>query len=405
MPTVLRPDLPPEIDEVFARVLAKRPDERYGSCREFIDAARTALGILGQGTESSLAFGTLTGGPQSGPPLGSHPGVPPDRFSWSSPDSQAPAADPVAPGSAAGVPPSGSAPHWAGSSQPGATLTSHRRQYGIAGPGEPGRPAGAQPPPGQPRGPRWYRRPRWLALLAVLVLAAAGLGTWAGLSGSGSHHGTRATQSVSGTPKPKKTGPSALMSALMLANQSSDAVGKLPPSTCKQQGSDVVTCTTPAPGISGVVFRTYPNLTALYAAYTAKVMSLSPSGQFKQNFSDCGLEQTVGEVGWNHQFKHPKTYTVSQMTEGMVTDDQAAGRVFCNFSQGLEYMVWTQDDGHLMGVVAGPIHENVWNWWVAIHHNIGLGGAAMNMNLNPSASASPQMSSMSPSASMSSMGG
>ncbi len=30
------------------------------------------------------------------------------------------------------------------------------------------------------------------------------------------------------------------------------------------------------------------------------------------------------------------------MTMGMVTDDQAAGRVFCNYTQGLEYMVWTQ---------------------------------------------------------------
>src|ERR1700678_3648712 len=31
-PTMLRPELPPAVDEVFARVLAKRPDERYGSC-------------------------------------------------------------------------------------------------------------------------------------------------------------------------------------------------------------------------------------------------------------------------------------------------------------------------------------------------------------------------------------
>ena len=51
MPTVLRPELPPEIDEVFGRVLAKRPDERYGSCREFVEAARMALGIFGTATE------------------------------------------------------------------------------------------------------------------------------------------------------------------------------------------------------------------------------------------------------------------------------------------------------------------------------------------------------------------
>jgi hypothetical protein len=220
------------------------------------------------------------------------------------------------------------------------------------------------------------------------------------LSGSNSHAGNRPTAN-----KPKKPTPSALMQALTLTNGVSDAAGKLPPSTCRQQGSDKVTCTAPAPGISQVVFQTYPNLTALYNAYMARAESLSSSSQFKQNYNDCGFEKTVGEVGWNHQFQHPKTYTVEKMMTGTVTDDQAAGRVFCNFTQGLEYMVWTQDDGHLMGVVAGAPHQNVWNWWVAVHHNIGLGGA---MNMGPSQSPSmgttpSSMNSMSPSASTSGM--
>jgi hypothetical protein len=143
------------------------------------------------------------------------------------------------------------------------------------------------------------------------------------------------------------------MSALILTNKSTDAAGKLPPSTCKQQGSTMVTCTAPYAGITGVVFHTYPNLKATYAAYMAKVEELN-SGQFKQNFNDCESQDTFGEVGWNHQFQHPKTYTVDQMSMGMVTDDQAAGRVFCNYTQGLEYMVWTQDDGHLMAYVGRP---------------------------------------------------
>jgi serine/threonine protein kinase len=37
--------LPPAVDAVFARVLAKSPDERYGSCGEFADALRSALGL------------------------------------------------------------------------------------------------------------------------------------------------------------------------------------------------------------------------------------------------------------------------------------------------------------------------------------------------------------------------
>jgi uncharacterized membrane protein YgcG len=39
----LRPDLPPAIDDVFARVLAKDPGDRYADCREFMAAARIAL--------------------------------------------------------------------------------------------------------------------------------------------------------------------------------------------------------------------------------------------------------------------------------------------------------------------------------------------------------------------------
>ena len=390
MPTVLRPDLPPEIDEVFGRVLSKQPGDRYQSCREFIDAARMALGIFGRGTDS-LAFGVTTTGLDASVPPGRHAGAPPERYSWSSPPAHGYAAGPGAPGGLAAASPSGPGQSWSsqpsvghlghwqpGAGQPGAgTFTSDRREYGPAGPGEPGQPAGA-PPPGQPREPRWYRQPRWIAVLAALALVVAGLGTWAGLGGSGSHaKGPTTMPSMSAKAK-HKPATSALMTALVLANKSGDATGKLPPSSCKQDSPAHVTCTGPAPGVSGVVFQTYPSLKALYAAYTAKVTALN-SNRFKQNFNDCGSQGTYGEVGWNHLFQHTRKYTVDQMTMGMVKDDQAAGRVFCNYAQGLEYMVWTQNDGRMMGYVAGPVHTNVWDWWVAVHHNIGIGGAPMNM--------------------------
>ena len=180
-------------------------------------------------------------------------------------------------------------------------------------------------------------------------------------------------------PKPKPKPPSALMSALTLANESGLAKGLLPPSACKPQSATVVTCAAPAPGISGVTFQTYPSLTALYAAYTAQVKAQN-SGSFQANFHDCNISQTYGEVGWNHMFKHPKTYSVAKMGAGMIADAQAAGRVFCTFNQGQEDFIWTQDDGHLLGYVAGPVHEDVWNWWYAIHHNIGFADApAMKM--------------------------
>ncbi|MFE6862725.1 serine/threonine-protein kinase [Nocardia sp. NPDC057668] len=41
--TAVRPDLPPAIDAIFARVLAKNPAARYSTCREFTEAAAEVL--------------------------------------------------------------------------------------------------------------------------------------------------------------------------------------------------------------------------------------------------------------------------------------------------------------------------------------------------------------------------
>src|SRR5262249_44392203 len=39
----LRPDLPPEVDPVIAKALAKEPEARYETCRQLVEAAREAL--------------------------------------------------------------------------------------------------------------------------------------------------------------------------------------------------------------------------------------------------------------------------------------------------------------------------------------------------------------------------
>src|SRR6185437_13268980 len=71
--TRIRPELPPEADEVFRKVLAKEPAARYGSCQEFADALRQALGLGSQADETGAALTAVTG---ASPALaGSYPGA------------------------------------------------------------------------------------------------------------------------------------------------------------------------------------------------------------------------------------------------------------------------------------------------------------------------------------------
>jgi len=55
--TSQRPDLPADVDSVFARVLAKSPADRYESCLEFAGALRAALGLKPLGAEGRIAAG------------------------------------------------------------------------------------------------------------------------------------------------------------------------------------------------------------------------------------------------------------------------------------------------------------------------------------------------------------
>jgi len=56
----LRPDLPPAIDQVIARALAKSPNDRYRSCMTFATALRAACG-LGQAEPGSPAAASAPG--------------------------------------------------------------------------------------------------------------------------------------------------------------------------------------------------------------------------------------------------------------------------------------------------------------------------------------------------------
>jgi serine/threonine-protein kinase len=180
-PTTLRPDLPPAVDEVFARVLAKQPGDRYRNCREFMDAARTALG------DRAAAPGPPR--PPSGSYTPTEKGLSATAIDFAVPPAPAQAAPvgyvaaPVAPTGhpgelthekAASLVPETEAMFAVGQTRPprDSTIASHRREPGTAPPGggDSGG-SGGEPPGGH--GPRRGMFGSRRAALAVLIVAVA----------------------------------------------------------------------------------------------------------------------------------------------------------------------------------------------------------------------------------------
>jgi hypothetical protein len=137
---------------------------------------------------------------------------------------------------------------------------------------------------------------------------------------------------------------SPLMTALTKAD---DATKLLMMNTCHPQNATVVTCTQPYFAVQTVTFRTYPSLTALYRAYIADVRQLgnTKGSSINVNFGNCSKAVNNGEVSWNHNFVHPKIYSLAQSISGMLNPStQAAGRVFCTIDNNGDYhLVWTED--------------------------------------------------------------
>jgi serine/threonine-protein kinase len=200
LPTALRPDLPPAVDEVFARVLAKQPGDRYRNCREFIEAARTVLGdraaALGpprpaSGSHTPTEMG-LSATAIDYPGALDAPSAPvPTGYAAASPAGYAAAsvapAYPAEPSAAAPIGHPGELAHekaaslvpeteamFVGSQRPprDSTIASHRRQPAAAPPGDGDSGGSGGEPPGA-HGPRrgMFRSRR--AALTVLILAVA----------------------------------------------------------------------------------------------------------------------------------------------------------------------------------------------------------------------------------------
>jgi serine/threonine protein kinase/DNA-binding beta-propeller fold protein YncE len=187
-----RQGLPPSVDAVFARALAKTPAERFNSCREFADAVRTALGMRPFDSGSG-AYPGVAAAAQSGLGAGGNqaqaqypaPASPEHPQTWLAADQGRPPVGP-APSQEATIgpdyrpPPQGAPPQ--GPPPPGGQLP-----QGAPPQGPPGGPPPQGPPPWQnPGGDDAQFGPRYddsgstssrrKAVVAVLIAAVVVIG-------------------------------------------------------------------------------------------------------------------------------------------------------------------------------------------------------------------------------------
>jgi YVTN family beta-propeller protein len=181
-PSRVRPGLPPAIDGVMAKALAKSPEERYRTCGEFMAAARAALtqesgsGVAARPAPPTVAAGTPT----------------------------------------VAAPPPALAP----------TLAPHAGDTRVGGPGEPG-------PPGR----RGSRRGTLLAVGAA-ILAAAVVGV---VVSSGGGSGKPSRQATSSGRTGRSAGGGAVIKGAIPVGNSPDAFASDPPTAHDQNAGTLWT--------------------------------------------------------------------------------------------------------------------------------------------------------------------
>ena len=370
-PSRANPGLPPELDDVVFQALAKDPDDRFQTGRALVEAARAALGHPAQPSGSVLSASF----DPSLPVPGEHRERPP---------ASAPGLDADQAADHRGPPDRGRAKMVPGHGSPRPGRSSDEEHLGDGGSSEPAQSSSQ-------RGRSWL--PPAMAAAAVALIAAAayfGLSSTGDGSGAGTNSGAAVSPSTSSSEMPSMTpsmtpstgsdSTNPILVALRQANGTREARTRIPPATCQAKRRDLVFCVNPYDYVTRATFHTFPSLPKLYQAYQTTV-SQTLHGPFVANHDDCSSVKSSGEVSWDHNYKHHLRYSVAEVEGDRLNPaTQAAGRVFCTLdANSVMHIVWVQNAGELLGTADGSPHDELFDWWHDVHHNISFPGSGMRM--------------------------
>jgi serine/threonine-protein kinase len=365
-PSAQRPGIPAAFDEVIARGMAKKPDDRFATAGDLANAATGALTPRDQDQAATiLQRGEAATMPGSGPPA---PAPPPSGPSPAPPPygvTPAPVAPPPPPYGAppppyppyaAPPPPYGVPPPVPVGAIPGAFPTQPpSQQFGFTGGPPGGGPPWNPPPPGS--NVRGGNKIPWvpiIVIVGVLVLAAGALGAFFLTRSDQADSPTTTTSKRSST---ERTKPSTPRTAPTTPGDVSGFDAQLmalispgyPTSVCEK-------AIPPAPGALATVDcrkSAQPGgpAAARYSIFAnAETLAQQFDSSIKENdeLQRCPGADGDSPITWHYQ----------------ASPDTVAGSIACGTYQGNADIVWTQDADLLMADVQSDDMDALHDWWL-----------------------------------------
>jgi serine/threonine-protein kinase len=373
---VERPGIPAAFDQVIARGMAKKPEDRYASAGDLAMSATEALTardqdqaetILQRGeaaTVPGMPMGsapTMAAHPPTPPPFGATPppGAPPPPFGATPPPGAPPPPNPYgatpAPFAAATPAPFGTTPP-----------PPPPQQYGFTGPpAPPTGPAGGSswpPPPGSPPPGQKPKSKAWIPIAAiggVLLLALAAIGIFLMVKPDDKKAGpTMPTASTSKTPErstttrtrttttttPPLDNPDSFQAKLMALIPAG-----YPTSVCEAASP-------PSPGALATIdcaksVQPGGPEAARYSIFADKdqlILHFNESLKENDETLRCPGADADSPIDWNFKSK----------------PDEVAGQVACGTYQGNADVMWTQYDALMLADVQSTNMDELHTWWL-----------------------------------------